>query len=160
MGRSAGQLRTMAARCEFCPFSWHFLEIFSSSLWANRTIKSNNHKMKRGFLVSEKAPSQARPATAGRPKKTPEELERERDAVIMSRLSIDQAIEYEALREDIATEKQTVRAHPVLRMHTLTVTVRVLRAAEELRDPRRAKQAGTRVPGQARRRVEGLVLCW
>jgi hypothetical protein len=23
----------MAARCEFCPFSWHFLEIFSSGLW-------------------------------------------------------------------------------------------------------------------------------
>lgn len=31
----------------------------------------------------------------------------------MSRLSIDQAIEYEALREDIATEKQTLRNYEI-----------------------------------------------
>jgi hypothetical protein len=65
--------------------------------------------MKRGFLTSGKAQGKQPAAAASRPKKTPEELERERDAVIMSRLTIDQAIEYEALREDLATEKQTVR---------------------------------------------------
>merc|ERR1711879_278123 len=69
------------------------------------------------------SPSQARPAAAGRPKKTPEKLERERDAVIMSRLSIDQAIEYEALCEDIATEKQTVWLILTPHMHTLTCRV-------------------------------------
>lgn len=109
MRRSAGAVERATGRdASFVSFSWHFLEIFSSRLWS----EIEQDKMKRGFLVSEKAPSQARPATAGRPKKTPEELERERDAVIMSRLSIDQAVEYEALREDIATEKQTVWAHP------------------------------------------------
>lgn len=69
--------------------------------------------MKRGFLLSQPGrPFSAHP----RQTRSEEELQRERDALIMSRLSIDQAIEYESLREEITTDKEAVRPHPLFFM--------------------------------------------